>query len=60
MRIYDSDQLDPEEILSRDIQAEEDVRPPWTRSCAEVRRGGTRPCGTIPSASTARTWTAWR
>ncbi len=40
MRIYDLDQLTPEQILNRDIQAEEDVSAAVDAILAEVRRRG--------------------
>ena len=40
MRIYDLDQLTPEQILNRDIQAEEDVSTAVDAILAEVRRRG--------------------
>ena len=56
MRILEFDGLAPEEILNRDIQAEEDVSAAVDEIIREVRRRATPPFGTAPAASTARIW----
>ena len=52
MRIYDLDQLTPEQILNRDIQAEEDVSAAVDAILAEVRRMRAEQSAPMPKPET--------
>ena len=58
--IYEADRLDPAALLSRDIQAEEDVSAAVDAILRDVRARETRRCGPIRSSSTACPWTGSR